>query len=68
MKRPSPLLGFVFGPPSPRGGMSNLVYFIFHFIAYGQLTFIQHCTVDHLARGSMKNAANCASECKLQDI
>ena len=27
----------------------------------------QHCTVDHLARGSMKNAANCASECELQD-
>ena len=25
-------------------------------------------TVDHLARGSMKNAANCASECELQDI
>lgn len=25
------------------------------------------CTVDHLARGSMKNAANCASECELQD-
>jgi len=24
--------------------------------------------VDHLARGSMKNAANCASECELQDI
>jgi 4-hydroxybenzoate polyprenyltransferase len=23
---------------------------------------------DHLARGSMKNAANCASECELQDI
>ena len=28
----------------------------------------QYCTVDHLARGSMKNAANCASECELQDI
>ena len=28
---------------------------------------IQHCTVDHLARGSMKNAANCASSCELQD-
>lgn len=24
-------------------------------------------TVDHLARGSMKNAANCASTCELQD-
>jgi hypothetical protein len=23
--------------------------------------------VDHLARGSMKNAANCASTCELQD-
>ena len=27
----------------------------------------QHCAVDHLARGSMKNAANCVSECELQD-
>lgn len=37
---------------------------------YGQLYFVekQYCTVDHLARGSMKNAANCASECELQDI
>ena len=26
-----------------------------------------HYTVDHLAWGSMKNAANCASECELQD-
>jgi len=24
--------------------------------------------VDHLAWGSMKNAANCVSECELQDI
>ena len=29
---------------------------------------ISHFTVDHLARGSMKNAANCASECELQDM
>lgn len=28
---------------------------------------IQPWTVDHLARGSMKNAANCASTCELQD-
>ena len=27
----------------------------------------QHYAVDHLARGSMKNAANCVSECELQD-
>jgi hypothetical protein len=24
--------------------------------------------VDHLARGSMKNAAKCVTECELQDI
>ena len=28
---------------------------------------IQLCAVDHLARRSMKNAANCVSECELQD-
>ena len=31
-------------------------------------TFWKYWAVDHLARGSMKNAANCASECELQDI
>ena len=28
---------------------------------------IQHHTVDHLARGSMKNGANSVTQCELQD-
>ncbi len=28
---------------------------------------IQHYTVDHLARGSMKNGANSVTQCELQD-
>ncbi len=30
-------------------------------------TQIQHYTVDHLARGSMKNGANSVTQCELQD-
>ena len=30
-------------------------------------TKTQHYTVDHLARGSMKNGANSVTQCELQD-
>lgn len=60
----------------PCEGKSWLCQFLFYswvakqpFVTNLQLSLKwQHCTVDHLARGSMKNAANCVSECELQDI
>ena len=59
--------------PSPCWDVDNCVLFWIHFESQESRESseskdeIQHCTVDHLARGSMKNAANCASECELQD-
>ena len=53
----------------PSDGMSNNQPFIQCLVLkHYNVLKKQHCTVDHLARGSMKNAANCESECELQDI
>lgn len=66
-KDPRPSPGFI--PRAPRVGMcEKLLCCIFLTCALKRDKLKkQHCTVDHLARGSMKNAANCASECELQD-
>ena len=66
-------------PSPPRGGMSKSLTLFASRTAFSKQgrplgdgnalksARKQHCAVDHLARGSMKNAANCASECELQD-
>lgn len=51
----------------PAMGCVKLVLFFLTELLTETNLKIQHYTVDHLARGSMKNAANCASECELQD-
>lgn len=38
-----------------------------YLLAFVLETQIQHYTVDHLARGSMKNGANSVTQCELQD-
>ena len=60
---PRPRLIYFSEPKFPVMGCVH-VFYLFLFI---YKTCIQHCTVDHLARGSMKNAVNCVSECELQD-
>ena len=64
-KDPRPLQGFKLC--APREGMSIVCCIFKVELCNGDKREIQHYTVDHLARGSMKNAANCASECELQD-
>ena len=62
-----PCLGFFVALP-PREELSTFLFFVKQ-ANFGQLLlYEQYYTVDHLARGSMKNAANCVSECELQDI